>query len=420
MIYSLFKDINHGLRYLHNKNLIHRDLKPSNCLLTLEGNKLRCVVSDFGEVQPEDAVRSSTGSTGTVSYCAPEVLQRVLPGGPFGNFTYKSDIFSLGMILYFLCFSTLPYRNADVLNEDNEDLDRLREEICQWSGFDDSHRPRLDLPDKVYWLLARLLSLHPEQRPSSKEIFELMKKHNNWDTPSDDRRSSIGNVFDMPLVPNSSRGRTGSTSTIRQDTFNAEKGSTNRTSERDMLTSRAVTSSRDYGSTGVSSPESTGDDRSLVLSRRHPSVPLSGPSEQHHWHHNEEDGEGPAGGQQSIRNWGLFNKRNATSPDQTSAPYDDDLAVVPSDQAASLDSVLFTRPAVAQLMAFVLFLLKIFSITIPCSPQAAQPWIFYPLLIIAAVDFGLRSLSLHVLALVFHGLVVWFARGMGNLCVSPR
>lgn len=132
-IYSLFKDITSGLAYLHSASYIHRDLKPSNCLLHHENDKVKCLISDFGEVQPSNAVRKSTGTTGTISYCAPEVL-KTDTHGQFGNFTVKSDVFSLGMILYFLCFGRLPYRNANVVQEELEDIDLLRAEIATGKG----------------------------------------------------------------------------------------------------------------------------------------------------------------------------------------------------------------------------------------------------------------------------------------------
>lgn len=78
-IISFFRDIAAGLLHLHSNGFIHRDLKPSNCLLTdsgIPGQPPRVLVSDFGEVQIENTMRSSTGATGTLSYCAPEVLQR--------------------------------------------------------------------------------------------------------------------------------------------------------------------------------------------------------------------------------------------------------------------------------------------------------------------------------------------------------
>lgn len=170
-IYSFFRDITSGLRFLHLNGFIHRDLKPSNCLLHTTGRETRVLVSDFGEVQYESTMRKSTGATGTISYCAPEVLRRIAPDGPYGNFTFKSDIFSLGMILYFLCFATLPYRFANVLHEEKEDVGSLRAEITQWEGFiDNERRLRPELPEKLYAFLKRLLSIQPEDRPTADEV----------------------------------------------------------------------------------------------------------------------------------------------------------------------------------------------------------------------------------------------------------
>lgn len=78
-ILSFFRDIAQGLHHLHSNGFIHRDLKPQNCLLHasgIPGDELKVLVSDFGEVQMENQARKSTGTTGTISYCAPEVLKR--------------------------------------------------------------------------------------------------------------------------------------------------------------------------------------------------------------------------------------------------------------------------------------------------------------------------------------------------------
>jgi serine/threonine protein kinase len=174
-IISFFKDITSGLNHLHANGYIHRDLKPSNCLLHNTGQKIRVLVSDFGEVQSANVARTSTGATGTISYCAPEVLRQDRPGGAFGNFTTKSDIFSLGMIVYFMCFARLPYRNADGIDEDNEDLDQLRAEISTWTGIDDEQRVRSDLPEKLYRSLKRLLAIRPDERPGTEEILQVLK-----------------------------------------------------------------------------------------------------------------------------------------------------------------------------------------------------------------------------------------------------
>ncbi|CAK7235550.1 putative serine/threonine-protein kinase iks1 [Sporothrix eucalyptigena] len=178
-IYSLFKDITSGLAYLHAANYIHRDLKPSNCLLHQEGRTITCLISDFGEVQAENVARKSTGTTGTISYCAPEVLRQDPVTGLYGNFTTKSDVFSLGMILYFMCFGRLPYRSANALNEDLEDVDELRAEISDWKGFHYERRERPDLPSKLYQLLMRMLSVNPAERPTANEVLLYMRTDSN-------------------------------------------------------------------------------------------------------------------------------------------------------------------------------------------------------------------------------------------------
>ncbi|KAK4130607.1 kinase-like protein [Trichocladium antarcticum] len=179
-IYSLFKDITSGLAYLHAANYIHRDLKPSNCLLHRDGTRLKCLISDFGEVQAENVIRKSTGSTGTISYCAPEVLKRDA-SGRYGNFTTKSDVFSLGMILYFMCFGRLPYINANSVHEELEDIDQLRAEISGWKGFQDERKERPDLPSKLYQLLKKLLSVNPAERPTANEVLYAMRGESPFD-----------------------------------------------------------------------------------------------------------------------------------------------------------------------------------------------------------------------------------------------
>lgn len=208
-IYSLFRDIVSGLAYLHGSNYIHRDLKPSNCLLHQENGKLTCLISDFGEVQPENAARKSAGTTGTISYCAPEVLTQD-GAGRFGNFSTKSDVFSMGMILYFLCFGRLPYANANTIQEELEDIDLLKAEIADWKGFQDERRERPDLPAKLYHLLKQMLALNPTDRPTAADVLDAMNHESNVGTP---RRESMGaapplnmherrvHSLDSPLVP---------------------------------------------------------------------------------------------------------------------------------------------------------------------------------------------------------------------------
>jgi serine/threonine protein kinase len=216
-IYSFFKDITSGLAHLHDSNYIHRDLKPSNCLLHQDGNEMKCLISDFGEVQPENVVRNSTGSTGTISYCAPEVLKKDHLGR-YGNFTTKSDIFSLGMILYFMCFGRLPYKSADSIQEEFEDMDLLRAEISSWTGFQDERRERPELPNQLYNFLKRLLAISPAERPSAEDILQAIQTEKGLENPPRKRNSSISGLggrrihpIDSPMPPSTPvNGKNGS------------------------------------------------------------------------------------------------------------------------------------------------------------------------------------------------------------------
>lgn len=174
-IFSIFKDITSGLHHLHINGYIHRDLKPRNCLLHRTGQRVRVLVSDFGEMQSATVQRTSTGYTGTISYCAPEIVRRDTHNGQLGNFTQKSDVFSLGAIVYFICFGRGPFQNADDDDEDNEDIELLREEISQWSGLHEERKDRMDLPEELYAFLQLLLSVDPAKRPTTEEILKSIK-----------------------------------------------------------------------------------------------------------------------------------------------------------------------------------------------------------------------------------------------------
>lgn len=408
-IYSFFKDITSGLYFLHANGYIHRDLKPNNCLLHETGHELRVLVSDFGEVQSENSVRMSTGATGTVSYCAPEVLRRESPDGPFGNFTFKSDVFSLGMILYFLCFAELPYRHADIIHEEREDLDELRAEISQWTGFDDARRMRPELPEKLYFFLKRLLSVDPAKRPSADEILNGIQTgagvadtsrrfSKNGGASGDLRSNSRILPVDTPTPPSPvPRGQRSPTRHVRHN--------------NNLSGSMSPRSHLRYGATDSTNPpniseppdeyrqHSRSPERDVVLRpnifRAQDASPVRRQPTPHQPLHNN----------QHLHllppppsTWG-FRLRHLTSSTWARELISGNRSLI--------------RAAVAQT---VLFLLKVFSIIQPCSPLAVNPWILYPLLLLATVGTRVHSLKFHSAALFLHLLVVGLTLRFGGLC----
>ena len=372
-IYAFFKDIASGLNHLHVNNYIHRDLKPNNCLLHDTGKELRVLVSDFGEVQSENQVRQSTGATGTISYCAPEVLRRDSTG-TLGNFTTKSDIFSLGMILYFLCFAKLPYRNADDLNEENEDIDLLREEITTWAGLEDQRSLRPDLPDRLYKFLRRLLSLDPNHRPSAEEILQGIRTGAGLDESPDSRlRHKVQPYED---ARNSSR-----ISTI------------------DPSPSASPAPSRSgtlYRSDRKSPPSS------LKFSRLSPDASSDSEAESQY-----EDSEPfTPGGSLILRS------RHA-SPVKLLPP--SPLPPTSFYQGLHIESLHTLRT-----IKIAAFLVKLISIYIPCMPAATQPVTGLLLIALATVDLIFLDFSIYISLLLtaLHCLLLAAAMNTEVLCFS--
>lgn len=395
-IYSFFKDITSGIRYLHVNGYIHRDLKPSNCLLHQTGDGLRVLVSDFGEVQSQDAMRKSTGSTGTVSYCAPEVVRRDYPGGPLGNFTFKADIFSLGMILYFLCFAQLPYRHANIVNEETEDLDRLREEVSQWSGLPDLSRTRSDLPEKLYTFLEHLLSEDPNKRPSADEVLNGIqagvngKERFRFKKPTpvgpETRSSSQVHLYDSPpsspisrasISPHARYFRRGSV--YDSDDANGGSESTN-----DNHTEKDHTAS----------PE-----RNLVARRGIAETPPFPPVHREDSEERRHDNVGPRE---------VVDTRPLLPP-----------LPPPSRFSRTFNYAWYYFSPFTQLL---LFLLQVVSVSQPCSPVATNPWVFYPLLLLAAVNIWMPNFKVQVIFIAIHSIAVGICIRLGVLCVwdHPR
>ncbi|KAM3588835.1 putative serine/threonine-protein kinase iks1 [Umbelopsis sp. WA50703] len=225
-IWSFFFDTLEGLAHLHRHNIVHRDLKPPNLLIKyddrdasrtwvehVDGTPVRrriprILISDFGECEVLDDLsqRDRTGATGTLEFMAPELIRLDDHGKYLQEFSSKADMWSLGMVLFYLCYSRLPYHYIN-------DIDRLKDEILSFDKVTfPSNRSEVNtnsphandhIPVELKHIIRALLSLDPETRPSCDEILEkighLKPKAPNAPTNASDGNGS-GSSFSMPRM----------------------------------------------------------------------------------------------------------------------------------------------------------------------------------------------------------------------------
>lgn len=179
-IVHTMRDIARGIHELHDIGIIHRDLKPSNCLL-LEKYKVEIpieefqptiVIGDLGECQKDGEYRSATGATGTLEFTAPElIISRKTVD--YKEYSFASDIYSLGMICYFVVFGELPFEPQMEI----KDLKlRIKNSHFNKEALLEKHRflGLTPIDYRIFELMELLLSRDYDIRPSAEEVESIL------------------------------------------------------------------------------------------------------------------------------------------------------------------------------------------------------------------------------------------------------
>ncbi|KPL10025.1 hypothetical protein AMJ71_04675, partial [candidate division TA06 bacterium SM1_40] len=150
-----------ALDYIHSRDVAHLDLKPSNVLLDRSGTVR---VTDFGlavRVSELAGAGPRAQVSGTLEYIAPEQLLGRPPD-------FRSDFFSLGLLLYELVTGQLPFapEPAGVVMAENPGAHPAR-----------PHRLVSNLPPALETVMLRLLRREPEDRvQSALEVLDILRR----------------------------------------------------------------------------------------------------------------------------------------------------------------------------------------------------------------------------------------------------
>nr|XP_021516772.1 serine/threonine-protein kinase Nek5 isoform X2 [Meriones unguiculatus] len=148
-----FVQISLGLKHIHDRKVLHRDIKSQNIFLSKNGMVAK--LGDFGIARTlNNSMELAQTCAGTPYYLSPEICQN----RPYNN---KTDIWSLGCVLYELCTLKHPF--------ESNNLHHLVLKICQARVAPISPHFSLDLQS----LVPQLFKVSPRDRPS---INSLLKR----------------------------------------------------------------------------------------------------------------------------------------------------------------------------------------------------------------------------------------------------
>ncbi len=161
---QITQEIAEALNYAHAQGVIHRDIKPANILITLDGH---AKIADFGVAKLNQGLMTMPGQVlGSPAYMAPEQLSGE-------NADARSDLFSLGVILYSMLTGFRPFQGNSAATVSFKVVNR---DPLPVTSFDSEFPAELDR------LVSKAIAKDPDQRyqtgiEMAQDIQRLRERH---------------------------------------------------------------------------------------------------------------------------------------------------------------------------------------------------------------------------------------------------
>lgn len=155
---SIAIQVSRGIQAAHEKNIIHRDIKPQNIIISTDG---KVKVTDFGiaKAASENTIHSDV--MGSVHYASPEQARN-------GYVSQKSDIYSLGIVMYEMVTGKVPFTGESTVAVA---IQHLQDEMVTPAAYAD------DLPVSLEKIILKCTQKSPDRRYDTVEnlLIDLRK-----------------------------------------------------------------------------------------------------------------------------------------------------------------------------------------------------------------------------------------------------
>ena len=145
---SIAIQVGRGIEAAHNKGIIHRDIKPQNIIISTEG---KVKVTDFGIARAANSNTISSDVMGSVHYSSPEQARNGFVDG-------KSDIYSLGIVMYEMVTGRVPFDGDTTVAVA---IQHLQEEMVSPSAY------APNLPISMEKIILKCTQKNPDRRYES-------------------------------------------------------------------------------------------------------------------------------------------------------------------------------------------------------------------------------------------------------------